>query len=633
METETLNLVEELNKRREIILRELKRRTIWFIQLRWFVPPAIFLGTVTGRFLGAQFDAVPLAIIAVFMLAYNTAFYLWSLKATKEGGWKTQSIKVFTYCQVVLDYAAMFLLIHFTGGAASPLIFFFIFHIIFASILLPPRSAYSFAALAAAGMGLIAAAEYLHWISGHPIFYQGRAIDLAEQPFHIMVELGFFTASVFITAYTVTSIMPIFRKRIQNLAELSDTVVDLNTRLNALYVITRSISTVNRFQQVLDIVTAELASVMNVMGVSIKLLSEDGRQLYYASASGLPPEFTKGKVVDIDKSPVNRRIIEGEPFLIGNLSRREMFQFGEDLSAIGIKSALFVSLTVEKRVLGILGAYSPVSDHFGVDELDFFRLAAGLVSVALENARAFEALEKLDKERLWFMMRVAHNLRAPLNANQSVIGMILGGFMGEINEDQRKYLQRISERTQAMITTLNELMVLAETRHEKKRADFVPVDFSAIVEKIRGTFVGEAAKKEINFVISPADNLPRVMGEPEAIEQLFENLVSNAIKYTKRGGRVSVSLSRMDNDKIRIEFGDSGIGIPEDAMPRLFSEFFRADNARQIEEIGTGLGLAIVKDIVTQHHGRISVNSKEGQGTTFTVIFPAITKPDKSEGS
>ena len=116
----------------------------------------------------------------------------------------------------------MFLLIHFSGGAASPLIFFFIFHIIFASILLPPRSAYVFSVLVAAGMGAIALTEYLGWIPHHPLLFQGKSINLVKQPFHMMVALGFFAASVFITAFSTTAIMRMLRKRIRDLGELSE---------------------------------------------------------------------------------------------------------------------------------------------------------------------------------------------------------------------------------------------------------------------------------------------------------------------------------------------------------------------------------------------------------------------------
>jgi two-component system phosphate regulon sensor histidine kinase PhoR len=278
-------------------------------------------------------------------------------------------------------------------------------------------------------------------------------------------------------------------------------------------------------------------------------------------------------------------------------------------------------------VIGILGAYSNDTERFGIDELDFFRLAAGIVAVALDNARAFEEIEKLDNERFWFMMRVAHNLRAPLNANQSIINMMQGGFLGDLNESQKKYLIRIAERSQAMITTLNELMTLAETRNVKRKETYTHFNLNKIAGQILDTFTGQAMKKDVSFNVSVSDNLPEIQGDPEMIVQMFENLVSNGIKYTPRGGKVSLEISDDPDNTIKIVLKDTGIGIPKDAMPRLFTEFFRAENARKIEEVGTGLGLAIVRDIVHQHQGRIAVDSEEDKGTTFTIHLPFVHKP------
>ena len=194
------NLPEEIQRRKRIILGELKDRTLWFVRLRWWVPPSIAAGTAAAWLIGVEFAAAKVLGVAVLILAYNAVLYGQSRRLLARPAEQTGWLQRFTYWQVGLDYGAMFLLIHFTGGAASPLIFFFIFHIIFASILLPSRSAYGFAVFAAAGMSLIAFAEYRGLIPHHALFFQNRAINLAEQPFYLSVELGFFTASVLMSS-------------------------------------------------------------------------------------------------------------------------------------------------------------------------------------------------------------------------------------------------------------------------------------------------------------------------------------------------------------------------------------------------------------------------------------------------
>ena len=315
----------------------------------------------------------------------------------------------------------MFLLIHFTGGIASPFIFFFIFHITFSAIFLPRRSTYTFAVVAAAGMGLIAAAEYLRWIPHHDLLFQGKAIELGRQPFHRLVIFGFFSGFVFITAITITAVMRMLEKRILDLAELTEAVTELNSKLNILYTTTQAIGSKQHLEEVFRIVCSELADVMGVQAISVKLLRENGKFLEFAAAHGLPAGILKHKVVEVAKSPLNRRVIEGEPFVTGHVTHRESFQFGEDLEAAHLQSVQFVPLIAEDRVIGILGAYSTRAEQFGPDDLNFFRQAAGLVAIAIENARAYEAIEKLNQERTQFMNRVAHNLRAPLAAMTSML--------------------------------------------------------------------------------------------------------------------------------------------------------------------------------------------------------------------
>lgn len=620
----------ELEERKRILLRELRDRAYWFIRLRWLVPPSIAVGSVAAWLLGARFAFGALVSVAGFILLYNLAFLYWSRRFGEELLRETSSLRRFAHWQVGLDYAAMFLLIHFTGGVVSPLTFFFIFHIIFASILLPSRSAYWFSALVVAGMGLVAFGGVTGWIPPRPVLFHGLAVDLTDRPFHLLVAWGFFSATVCITAFATSSIMRMVRRRIDDLVELSEKVGDLNDRFTALYNVIQAIGSTQKFDVVLQTVVRELASVMVVKGISVKLLSEDGRFLRYAAAHGLPESIFRSRVVEVEKSPLNRRIVEGEPFVTGQVTQREMFQFGEDLAAADLQSVLFVPLTVEERVIGILGAYCVRPDRFGTEEVEFFKLAAGLVAIALENARAYEEIENLVKERAWFTMRVAHNLRAPLAAMQSILDVVRGGYLGELNDRQSEYLRRLHRRVNTMLAMISELMALAKSRSERIRVAEEPVDLSVVAGRVDRTFRDEAVQKGIEFKVTVPEGLPAIRGDLVMIEQMLENLVSNAIKYTPKGGKVCVTFSAGAGN-VRIEVGDTGIGIPKADLPNLFQEFYRAENAKAIEAHGTGLGLPIVKEIVDKHGGRIVVQSEEGLGTIFVVFLPADRGPRGDE--
>jgi two-component system phosphate regulon sensor histidine kinase PhoR len=301
-----------------------------------------------------------------------------------------------------------------------------------------------------------------------------------------------------------------------------------------------------------------------------------------------------------------------------------MFQFGEVLAEAQIKSVLFLPLRLEGKVIGILGAYCYLPDRFTEEDIDFFRLVAGLVAIVLENARAYEAVGKLVNERSWYMLRVAHNLRAPLAGMLSILDVVRGGYLGALNAEQQEYLRRLDRRSRTMLMLVNELMTLAKSRESKETDALQSTRPEEVARRIRRTFQDRAAGKNIAFDVADARNLPPIRGSLEMVEQILENLVSNAIKYTLPDGRVAVKFSKTAN-MVRMEISDTGIGIPETDRPGLFLEFFRAENARAVEKNGTGLGLAIVKEFVDKLGGRILVESEEGMGTIFVVDLPIAT--------
>ncbi|MEX1303115.1 MAG: HAMP domain-containing sensor histidine kinase [Desulfotignum sp.] len=226
-------------------------------------------------------------------------------------------------------------------------------------------------------------------------------------------------------------------------------------------------------------------------------------------------------------------------------------------------------------------------------------------------------------ERTRFMMRAAHNLRAPLSAILSVLEVLRGRHLGELNPDQSEYLRRVDRRAHTMLEMINELMHLSTSRSRQLPSAQKPVDTEWLGSRLERTFQNEAADRKIDFTVNVENGLSPLSGNSDQIEQMLENLVSNAIKYTPDGGWVKVAFTGAPGNRVAIGISDSGIGIPEKDQPRLFTEFFRADNARKKQELGTGLGLAIVREIVNAHQGFIQVKSRENQGTTVQVTLPA----------
>ena len=592
----------------------------WPVRIRWGAAIVLLAAVGAARAAGVVFAAGPLVLVALFLLAGNVLvcrrFSGLVDRQTRTRPMRRQLVA----WQAVIDGAAFWAAAYFSGGATSPLAAGCLLPIFFVALLLPKPTAYRYCAAVLAALGLTALSELFGWLPHHPVAYQGADLVASPHPAQALGSLGMIAAVGLLTTGLAGSAAGSWRRQVKDLEHLRQTEAVFNRRLQGIFSILETIGSVRDLNRVLETAVSEVALVMQVKGVSVKLLSEDGKLLRYAAAFGLPERMIREKVVEVERSPLNKRIIQGEPFVTGRVTATEMFQFGEALSEANFRSVLFVPLNLEGRVIGILGAYCETPDRFAAEEVNFFRLAARLVAVAVENARAYEAVTAMSHERTWFMMKVAHNLRAPLAGMLSILEVVRDGYLGPVNDRQGEYLRRLDRRARTMLALVNELMTLSRNRQRGEIESGV-TELAALARRVRRTFQDKAAEKRIGFQVSLPEGLPDVRGRLETVEQMVENLVSNAIKYTPAEGSVEVRFSRA-NGTVRLEVSDTGIGIPAADRPRLFTEFFRSENAKAMEEVGTGLGLAIVKEITDQLGGRILVESEEGAGTIFVVHLP-----------
>lgn len=597
------------------------RRGVWQVRLRWAVAPVMVAGVLLAEALGFELRARPILLVALASLAYN-ALFAWIFRRYGERLDDDPRLdrRVMT-AEVVVDYAAMLLLVYLTGGAASPLALFLLFHVIIGAVQFSRALAFSFAGLAAAGLWALLGLEAAGWVSGGELAFRGQALHLLDRPAHAAVYLGFFTATLFLAAAMVSRIMGQLRRRVDDLGHATSELVDLNGRLNSLYAMVCTIGAERHLAPTLETVARELARVTGVPAVAVKLLSEDGRTLRYVAAHGLPEELVRN-VIELDQSPLNRRVVEGETLVHGRVGGDDTLQFEEELEALGIRSAMFAPLEVEGRVIGTLGVYAHTADRFGERDTEFLKLAAELAALAIEDARANEEVERLGEERTQFMLKVAHNLRAPLSAALSLLELVKGGHLGPVLPAHADSLQRIDDRLRALDRAIGQLLTIARTRDFSREIPDVVVDLDQLAEQTAKTFADEAALRKLRFDVSAEPGLPPVDSGVDLLKELMENLVSNAIRYTPEGGAVRVRFERGEPGEVRIVVSDTGIGIPADEQGKLFQEFFRASNAKRHSPAGTGLGLALVKRTVERHHGTIRVESAEGRGTTVVIDLP-----------
>lgn len=237
-------------------------------------------------------------------------------------------------------------------------------------------------------------------------------------------------------------------------------------------------------------------------------------------------------------------------------------------------------------------------------------------------------LRRVEQVKAQFVNMVAHELRAPLSAIDGYLSVLIEGLVQE-PERQAQMLQRSRHRLKALLELVSDLLDMARMEAGTVRREIsrqLPTEIVAeVLELMRP--VAEAAQVTLCNEL-PAD-LPGVEADREELIRLFNNLVSNAVKYNKPGGKVTVT-GAADGPYVRLSVADTGIGISEEGRKGLFSEFFREKRRETTLVTGTGLGLSIVKRIVDFYHGRIEVQSVEDEGSTFTVWLPRHYEPEKA---
>ncbi len=598
------------------------RRGFWQIRLRWAVAPLIIAGVLVGREMGFEFRSTPVVLIAITSPVYNAVFAWIFSRHGKRLEADRRLDRFVTQLEVVADYILMFLLIYFTGGTSSPLVFFFLFHVIIGAIQFRTSTAYQFAGLAAAGLWVMFFGETAGWLPIEPVTFQGEPVHVLDRPVYLASTLIAFTATLFIAAAMVTRIMSGFRGKMADLAVVTAELARLNDKLKSLYAMVAAIGAERHLKPMLDTVTAELATVTDVPGVAVKLLSEDGKTLRYVSAFGLPEALVADAVIDLNRSRLNQRVMEGETLAHDHLGGDESQQLLTELRDLGIESTILAPLRIEDRVIGTLGVYSGSRDYFDEGDTDFLKLAAELVAIAIENVRADEAIENLIQERTRFMLEVAHNLRAPLSAALGMLDLLRDGYLGDVTDKQTEYFQRIDDRLRSLHQTIGELLTIARARDWSREIPDVLVGLAELAAHTERTFRDQSAQKKLRFAVHASEPLPEVDSGSDLLEQVMENLVSNAIKYTPEGGEVEVRFEQTGENEVRISVRDTGIGIPVEEQDHLFREFYRASNAKRLTSSGTGLGLALVKQTVERHGGRLHLASAEGEGTTVVVYLP-----------
>src|SRR3990170_2333276 len=219
-----------------------------------------------------------------------------------------------------------------------------------------------------------------------------------------------------------------------------------------------------------------------------------------------------------------------------------------------------------------------------------------------------------------FVANVSHELRTPLASIKGYAETLLDGALDD-KATLKNFLTIIDRHANRMTALIEDLLTLSMLESHQMPLSLKPLDIKGLISSIVQGFEKQAKDKGIELIINVNGKIPKVTGDKDRLEQVIVNLVDNAIKYTIKG-TVKVSAAETADNMLRVDVEDTGIGIPEKDIPRIFERFYRVDKGRSRELGGTGLGLAIVKHIIQGHNGKIWIKSTLGKGSIFSFVIP-----------
>lgn len=239
---------------------------------------------------------------------------------------------------------------------------------------------------------------------------------------------------------------------------------------------------------------------------------------------------------------------------------------------------------------------------------------------------------RLDDARREFVANVSHELRTPLTNIRSYTETLLDAA-GDIPIDtEKQFLGVISSESERMARIVTDLLTLSKLDYGRMELRMTRFSIADMLHNVANAMKLTAEDSGHALEVDTPDDLPKIVGDRERIEQVVVNILSNAVKYTPSGGHIRLSARELAGNRVRITVEDDGVGIPAADVPRLFERFYRVDKARSRAAGGTGLGLAIAKEIVEQHEGKIALASEYGKGTTVTITLPTDLTPNREEG-
>ncbi len=409
--------------------------------------------------------------------------------------------------------------------------------------------------------------------------------------------------------------------------ELAGLLEKRSREIDSLAKITEEINAGLVLDEVLDHVYDSFRSIIPYSRIGFSLIEDGGKvvRARWARSDGPKMTIVRGYSAPLEGSSLQEIIRTGRPRILNDLEAYAREHPSSESTAKileeGVRSSLTCPLIARGKPIGFIFFSSMKPGAYDNVHVETFRQIAAQLSIIVEKSRLYQELLELSKLKDRFLGIAAHDLRNPITVFRGYLLVIMQGRLGEVPEKQRSVMAKMDKACERMLGLIEDLLDVSVIESGQLDLELEPVDLAEFLQEAHDSATIFAKGKSIKVNLDLEQNLPTVNIDPKRIDQVIENLISNAIKFSHPNTVVTIRAKRVDGE-VQVSVADQGQGIPADEIPKVFMDFGKTSTRPTAGEKSTGLGLAIVKRLVEAHKGRIRVESQFGKGSIFTFTLP-----------
>jgi GAF domain-containing protein len=406
------------------------------------------------------------------------------------------------------------------------------------------------------------------------------------------------------------------------------------TEVSTLYRLARQVNTSLDVQDRLNSIVWLLKQAMGCRSCSIALLDPINDVLEIRAEAGIESRWREDFKLRLGEGVAGRVAAEGMSMYVPDTLEMADFIFFDR----SVRSLLTVPLSVQDKIIGTLSVDSDRPHAFSAADERLIGIAAAQAAIAIENARLYTSLEQrarnlaeayaelqeVDRLRDEMVQNVSHELRTPLTFVKGYVELLLACDAGPLTDLQKEYLEVVIEKTDTVTRLVSDIMFLQQADQLPKKT---LISLTKLARRALQGCAATAEQAHLSLVENMPDDLPPVKGDAGRLQQVFDNLLGNAIKFSPQGGHITVTVEDI-GEMEQVSVSDEGVGIPEDQQERIFERFYQVDGSARRRFAGIGLGLTIAKRIVEAHGGEMWVKSAPGEGSTFYFTIPKCQAED-----